>query len=248
MRWRVIPLDTYSGYRNMSIDEAISENVAKNISEPTIRFYRWSPSAVSVGRFQSLEEEVNIENCRLQNVDYLRRITGGGAVYHDENGEITYSIIAPQMLFRNGIRESYEEICGYIINALTSLNIKSVFAPINDILVNNRKISGNAQARKNKILLQHGTILYDTDIKKMFTLLNVSKEKISDKMIKNAEERVTSIKREVPGITIEEVYNALLKAFTQNKEFRFGTLTSEEIKMLPELEKKYKSKEWNFYR
>ena len=248
MKWRIMQLKKYNAYENMSIDEAISICIEKNISDPTIRFYMWLPSSVSIGRFQSMNDEVNIENCKKEGVDYVRRITGGGAVYHDKDGEITYSIIGSEKIFEKRIKESYKQICEHIVNAMKMLRIKASFAPINDIIVNNKKISGSAQERKNGVLLQHGTILYKIDVKKMFSFLNVSKEKISDKAIKTVEERVTSILNENNELGIESVYKALLDSFTKDKEFYIGELTNNEKELLPELEKKYRSDEWNFYR
>lgn len=248
MIWRVLELKSFSCYENMAIDEAISEGISNKTSEPTIRFYKWNPSAVSIGRFQSMEEEVNIKNCDNLNVQYLRRITGGGAVFHDSEGELTYSIIGSEEFFPKGIRESYKEICGYLVKGLNRLGICASFAPINDIVVGNKKISGSAQSRKNKVLLQHGTILFNINIKKMFSVLNVSKEKISDKMIASVEERVTSVKNQNPEITFDSLYKELLNSFTEGKEVVFGKLTENENLRVKELIEKYKSKEWNFYR
>ncbi|MEM0200833.1 MAG: biotin/lipoate A/B protein ligase family protein [Candidatus Micrarchaeaceae archaeon] len=248
MKWRVLKLGSFSCYENMAIDEAISNGISEKISEPTIRFYKWNPSAVSIGRFQSMEEEVNIINCNNSGIEYVRRITGGGAVFHDSDGELTYSIIGNEELFSKGIRESYKEICSYLIEGLNNLGVRSTFVPINDIIVGNKKISGNAQSRKNGVVLQHGTILYKLNLLKMFSLLNVSKEKISDKMITNVEDRVTSVTNENPNITFDNLYESILNSFTKNKETYFGKLNEQEEKETKELIKKYKSKEWNFYR
>ena len=97
-KWRVIQLQSHNAFMNMAIDEAVSESVAKG-QYPTIRFYKWLPSAVSVGYFQSLKDEVNIQNCKELGIDIIRRRTGGGAVYHSNRGEITYSVIGPTKLF-----------------------------------------------------------------------------------------------------------------------------------------------------
>ena len=248
MKWRIIVLDTYDACMNMAIDEAVMEGVREHKSPPTIRFYRWSPSAVSIGRFQSMNDEVNTEKCKELGIDYIRRITGGGAVYHDNKGEITYSIIAPESAFPSGIRESYKVICDWIIIGLAKLNIKASFAPINDILVGTRKISGNAQTRDRGILLQHGTVLYDLDLKTMFSVLNVSKEKISDKMIKSAEERVTKV-LDYSNASLAELYSALLYGFTLNKDYEVGKLTEDELKRAAYLAKSiYKTHGWNFSR
>lgn len=80
----------------MSIDEAIALARPKGETPNTVRLYRWNPSAVSLGYFQSVEKEVNLEACEEKGVDVIRRITGGGAVYHDYDGEITYSLVAPE--------------------------------------------------------------------------------------------------------------------------------------------------------
>lgn len=248
MKWRVIPLHTTNAAMAMAIDEAVSEAVASGKSPPTIRFWRWSPSAVSIGYFQGIEDEVNLDICRNSGIDVVRRRTGGGAVYHDYDGEVTYSVIGPQGIFPSGIRESYGEICCWVIDGLGNLGIDATFAPINDILVGQRKISGNAQTRRDGVLLQHGTILYDLDVEKMFSLLKISKEKISDKMIKSVKERVTRV-LDYKIVSIEELYKSLLRGFTEGKEFSMGSLTADEIRRANELaESKYADKKWNFMR
>ncbi|MDE1761999.1 MAG: lipoate--protein ligase family protein [Candidatus Micrarchaeota archaeon] len=248
MKWRVIPLEAHDAFYNMAADEAICDAVASGESPPTIRFYTWKPGAVSIGHFQSMKDEVDIEACRRLGIDYVRRKTGGGAVYHDEKGEITYSIIAPESLFPKGIIESYMVICGYIVGGLANLGIKSEFAPINDILVNGKKISGNAQTRRNGMLLQHGTILYDLDVERMFSLLKVSNEKISDKMISSVKERVTRV-LDYKEVTQEQLYEALLKGFTLDKEWDFGKISDDEWVATDLLSNiVYKTDDWNFMR
>jgi len=247
-KWRVIEFSENDAFMNMAIDEAISESVASGNSPPTIRFYGWHPSAVSIGYFQSLEKEVDIKNCELEGVDVVRRRTGGGAVYHDNYGEITYSVIAKESLFPKDIIASYKEICGWIIDSLSIMGIKSEFKPINDITASSKKISGNAQTRRGGVLLQHGTVLYGVDVERMFSVLKVSDEKIKDKMIANVKERVTSVKHHV-NISKEDVYHALLDGFTRGKEFDLGSLSEKELERASRLrEKRYLSKEWNFAR
>ena len=143
----------------MAVDEAIAAGIAAGTSPPTIRFYTWKPCAVTIGYFQCLRDEVDREACSSKGIDVVRRRTGGGAVYHDEHGEITYSVIAPESYFSKDIRASYREICGGIIGGLGRLGIAAEFRPINDVVVNGRKISGSAQTRRQGILTQHGTVL-----------------------------------------------------------------------------------------
>lgn len=259
INWRVIELETHDAFMNMALDEACAEAVAKgagnsaDASLPTIRFYRWQPSAVSIGYFQSLEDEINVEACEAAGVDIIRRRTGGGAVYHDYEGEITYSVIVPEKDFGMGITESYHEICGWIVRSLARVGIESEFKPINDIIVSasGKKISGNAQTRRGGVILQHGTILYTVDVRKMFSLLKVGKEKIADKLIAAVEDRVTSVSdvcmsggREI--ISQEAVYDALRDGFTEGKKFEIGTWSASELARANVLAgERYRTKEWN---
>jgi len=248
MKWRIVELETYDAYFNMAMDEAISEGIMNGSSPPTIRFYTWKPGAVSIGYFQSMKDEVNLDTCRELGIDYIRRWTGGGAVYHDAKGEITYSLIAPASLFPKNIIKSYEVICGWIVDGLRTLGIDAVFSPVNDVLVGGKKISGSAQTRRGRVLLQHGTVLYDLDLATMFSVLNVSKQKITDKMIQKAQERVTCISKH-KNADKNDVYMALLKAFTNDKDYEFGTWNENEISRANELaEQKYKTNEWLFLR
>ncbi len=246
--WRMIAIEEHSAAMNMGIDEAILEGVRDGVSTATIRFYRWKPSAVSIGRFQGILDEVNMERCKAAGVDVVRRITGGGAVYHDFEGELTYSVIAPQSVMPKGIRESYGLICGWVIAGLGMLGINAQFAPINDITVEGKKISGNAQTRRDGVLLQHGTILYSIDSSAMFSLLNVSKEKISDKAISSAHERVTSVCAVAPGTSMKALYESMYKGFCEGKSIAPGTLSNTEAIRAAELSKRYASDSWNSYR
>jgi len=246
--WRIIAFEENNAFKNMALDEAVSDAIASKESPPTIRFYGWKPSAVSIGFFQNIEKEVRSAECEMMGVDVVRRRTGGGAVYHDNAGEITYSVIAPQGFFPRGIIESYKLICGWIVDAFALLGLNAEFKPINDIVLNGKKVSGNAQTRRNGVLLQHGTILYDLDLKKMFGVLNVGPEKIADKFIASVEERVTSVSKK-SSASKEETYDALLKAFTRDKRWGFGNYSERELAEAKKLEENhYASREWNFLR
>lgn len=246
MKWRLVPLEANDAFTNMAIDEAVCEAVKNGESLPTIRFYRWQPSAVSIGCFQSLEDEVSQDVCKGKGIDVVRRRTGGGAVYHDYDGEITYSVIMREEMMPKGITESYHEICGWIVNAMKSLDIDASFKPINDIVVGEKKISGNAQTRRNNILLQHGTILYTVDLRTMFTVLKVGADKISDKLIEAAEERVTSISKLKPDLSYEDVLKSLTDAFIADKDIVTEPLSETEKNRAQELVKtRYNTEEWN---
>jgi lipoate-protein ligase A len=251
---RFIDLEVHTAFENMAIDEAIMLSMKEGIVGPTLRLYRWSPSAVSIGTFQGMSDEVDTEFCKSQNIDVIRRITGGGAVFHDFNGEITYSIILPNShhLVPDDIIKSYKLICQGIVVALDQLGIHAEFKPINDVVVKGIKVSGNAQTRRHSCVLQHGTILLDLDVNLMFQALKVPKEKISDKMIADVKQRVTSI-RDLLGrdVTMDELSKSLQQGFSQalNMKLVDGKLTTSEQETADMLAvNKYRTLEWNFKR
>jgi len=252
--WRFFGIDCYDAYMNMAIDESILRTKLESSVPNTLRLYRWRPSAVSIGYFQIAEQEVNLEACSALNIDLVRRITGGGAVYHDYAGELTYSLIVDESEAKipRDITKSYEVICLGIVEGLRALGIDAVFKPINDITVNGRKISGNAQTRRWGMVLQHGTILVDADIGTMFKVLKVSKEKISDKQIKAVEERVTTVKKELDqAVTFEGMASAIKSGFERALDIDLvdQPLTDRELSLARELrETKFKSEEWNLKR
>ena len=140
-KWRLIDIIVADAPTQMATDEAIA--YARNLGETpnTIRLYRWKPSAVSVGYFQSLRNEVDLEAAASLGVDVIRRITGGGAVFHDYDGEITYSLVAPESdpKMPRDILESYRLICNSIVLGLRQMGVESEFKPINDITSGERR-------------------------------------------------------------------------------------------------------------
>lgn len=247
--WRLIDMRIEDAPTQMAIDEAIALNRLKEDNPNTVRLYRWKPSAVSIGYFQSLEKEVNLDTCSAFGVDVIRRITGGGAVFHDYDGEITYSLVAPESdpKMPRDILASYQVICGAIVEGLKTLGVDAEFKPVNDITAGNKKISGNAQTRRHGVVLQHGTVLVDSDIRTMFRVLRVSDAKISDKMIQAVEERVTNVRRYLGReVAFKEARDALVAGF--EKVFKVtlepGNLTAGEERTVEALKAKYSSAEW----
>jgi lipoate-protein ligase A len=248
MRWRVIEFEHWTAAMNMAIDEAISIGLGKETSPPTIRFYGWRPSAVSLGRFQSAEDELDLEACASKGIEVVRRRTGGGAVYHDENGEVTYSVICSEDLVPRDINAAYREICGCIVTALSELGVDAEFSPINDVLVKGKKISGSAQTRRAGVLLQHGTLLLSLDARTMLSVLRIPEAKLRDKGIASAEERMTSLKA-LTDADLDQVLEALERAFTSEKEWFSGSLTAEEMETAEQLVRsRYSTPAWTFER
>ncbi|MFL6479990.1 MAG: biotin/lipoate A/B protein ligase family protein [Nitrososphaera sp.] len=233
-----------TGYNDAALNMAIDEVMIENVQEtPVLRIYGWSPVAVSIGYFQSMKEEVDLDKCNQIGVDVVRRLTGGGAVLHES--ELTYSFITKE--YPRNIMESYAWICEAVVMSLHRMGFDARFVPLNDIVIADKKVSGNAQTRRNGILLQHGTLLLGVDVAKMFSVLRVPSEKLRDKIIKDAKERVTSL----TGTTFDELSLSLKTSFAIKFDANLvaDNMSTEEINRARWLaEQKYRSKEWNFRR
>ncbi len=248
-QWRLLLTGFNTASANMAIDRAILVANSEGKVPPTVRFYGWVPPAISIGYFQSLTDEIDLDVCKKLGVNYVRRITGGGAVFHDK--ELTYSIVIPESHpeIPKNIMESYGRICGAVMKGLGKLGIESTYAPINDIIAGGKKISGNAQTRKMKTVLQHGTVLMDVDVDKMFSVLKVPNEKIKDKLIADVKQRVTSIKHILgKDLRFEEVAKAMKLGFEEefHVELIEGKLSKEELVLVKKFEKEcFSAKDWN---
>ena len=239
MNCRFIDTGFNDAFTNMAIDEALL-----HYSEiPTLRLYRWKPKAVSVGYNQDIKE-VNINYCRKNKIDIVKRITGGKAVFHDN--EITYRLIIPENanLLPQGITQSYQIIADALVIAFKKISINAeikkqkekITTPIcfnssnwYELLTNNKKISGSAQRRINGKVLQHGSILIDFDCKKNKLLFD-SKNPFDS--IDNLKKRITSIKNELnKKISINELKSAVKFGFEKkfDSEFFEDKLSGEEI-------------------
>jgi len=237
---RTVETGFNSAALNMAIDEALIESVSE---VPILRIYGWRPAAVSIGYFQSMNEEVDVPKCREIGVDIVRRLTGGGAVLHEN--ELTYSFISRR--YPQNIVESYKWICDAIVISISKLGFDASFVPLNDIVIAGKKVSGNAQTRRKGVLLQHGTILLDVNVNKMFSVLKVPSEKLRDKIIKDVKERVTSL----AGTTFDDMATSLKTSFAAKFEAKLiaDTLSTEQINRAKWLtERKYSNKEWNLRR
>jgi len=251
-QWRLLQSGFNTAYSNMAIDRAILAANSEGKAPPTVRFYGWSPPAISIGYFQKLTEEIDIHTCEQLGVDYVRRITGGGAVFHEK--ELTYSIVVPESHpeIPKNILKSYGRICGAVMKGLGQLGIDSEYVPINDIVSGGRKISGNAQTRKLETVLQHGTVLMDVDVDRMFSLLKVPNEKIKDKLIADVKQRVTSIKHLLrKEVRFQDVAYAMKRGFEEEFHVKLieGALSKEEQILADKFEKEcFSAREWNHRR
>jgi lipoate-protein ligase A len=257
--WRLLKPKVADAFTNMAVDEAVMKARIEDRISNTLRFYQWKPSAVSIGRFQNLTNEVYVENCKAQNVDIVRRITGGGAVYHDSNGEITYSVIAKTAdlgCVDLDTLSAYQKICSGLNEAVKILGVKAEFRPPDpkrcpNLTIKGRKFSGNAQTCKKGVLLQHGTFLLDINHEKMFTFLKVPWAKTLDDVLKVSKRKLTSARQELEShFMTEEAYQALINGFIKalNVQLVEEELTEYEQKLAKKLKKeRFVTADWTLF-
>jgi len=251
--WRFLPLETRNGFWNMALDEAILDAVIKQESPNTLRFFKWNPSTISIGRNQSLSNEVNVTIAKERGFNIVRRITGGGSVFHDNTREITYSIVCPtkflEKLNAKKVIEQFEIIEAGIILALTNYGLNPEKGVIHcpAIFLDGKKFSGNAQVRKKGYLLQHGTILLELDPELMYSVLKAPYNVSKSKMVKSVYAKCIGIKEKLEFYEESDFISSLKAGFESTLGFKLidGVFTERELKLAKNLvTMKYSSKNW----
>lgn len=241
--WRFMDFGLVDVRDMMAMDEAILKGSEGNT------FFFWTPKkSIILGFFQKAEVELNLASCK----DYVitRRISGGGIAFSDDIcRQINYGVAGTidNELFPLDIIESYKQICGVIIDTLIHYGLNAGFRPINDVVVNSKKISGNAQTRWDGKLLQNGTLLLDFDVDEMLRILNIPKEKFLDKKIASIKEGLTWLDKELgEKRDMEEVKDVMKGKFEERFHARLktGTLSEKEKALTASLLPKYYSHEW----
>lgn len=265
-KWRVLRNKTYSGAMNMAIDEAIMISYKEGRCNPTLRFYTWEPACLTIGYFQKLEKEIDLEKCNSLGIDYVRRATGGRAVLHED--ELTYSIIVGEdnQLIDRSINESYKFISQGIVKGLEIEGIevdelskgeritreKLSAACFNthasyEITINNKKVVGSAQHRHDGVILQHGSIVIDFDVDKLFEIIKTKTPELKERVKRFTSSKASGIEIET-GKDID--INSLEASIIQGFEYVFGVqfeedeLSEYELDLASKLYEKYRDKEY----
>ncbi|MDP9364591.1 MAG: lipoate--protein ligase family protein [Chloroflexota bacterium] len=195
--WRLLPEVARPPLMNMALDEVLTERVGRGERPPTLRIWGWTGRCVVLGRFQSVRNEVEEEAARRNGVEIVRRISGGGAMFIEPEGAITYSIYAPEAMVRGlSFPESYAFFDAWVVDALRGLGLDAWYAPLNDITSSGGKIGGAAQARRHGAVLHHTTMAYQMNVPLMLSVLRIGQEKLSDKGMRSAEKRVGPLRQQ----------------------------------------------------
>lgn len=273
-RWRLLETGPANAFTNMAVDEALLETCAAGDVPPTLRFYTWSPPAVSLGYGQQIEPAIDLARCRALGIDVVRRPTGGRAVLHEH--EVTYSVVIREDEPRaaSGVLASYLTMSQALMRGLSYLDIKAELLPLRrspslpsdaespacfitpssyEVAVGGRKVIGSAQRRLHGVILQHGSLPISLDLEKFCSLLRpLQPGSLAAMVAAEYRAHMTSL-QEAGGRPYDEaeVIAALSKGFAEvwGVELIQGHLTSDESRASAHLRTtKYRSPAWTWRR
>jgi lipoate---protein ligase len=230
---------------SLATEEAIFTEVMRGHSPPSFRFYRHS-NAVILGCFQLAAQEVDMDVVNANNIQIVKRFTGGGAVYHDL-GNLNYSLIAKDTFGINlNVTKLYSTMITGALYAFRRLGVEAESGKLNDVTVGNKKILGAAASIRENTLVFHAAVLVNTNLNTLASVLKVPGEKLKDKGVKTILERVTNI-QEISGSNVDDVKRALIDSYasTLGLKFEEGDLTEREMELAKDLYyRKYTKPEW----
>lgn len=244
--WELVVGPPLTPQQQMAADQVLAEEVGKGTRGPTLRIWEWERPAVVIGSFQSVKNEVDMDNAAKYGFEVVRRISGGGAMFMEAGSVITYSLYAPAELVQGmSFAESYAFLDEWVIEGLKKLGIEASYQPLNDITSTKGKIGGAAQKRLGAgAVLHHVTMSYDMDGDRMVEVLRIGREKLSDKGVKSANKRVDPLKSQT-GMPREQILDALVSTFRGLNGLTEGAITPAEMQRIDELvEQKFGTEEW----
>lgn len=237
-----IESESFDPHFNLALEQYVFDNLDKNENY----FMLWqNDNAIIVGKHQNTVAEINAEYTKENNIKVVRRLSGGGAVYHDL-GNLNFTFIVSA---GGGYEQfNFSDFCKPIIELLNSLGVNAVLNGRNDMSIEGKKFSGNSQYAKRGRIMHHGTIMFDSDLDIVGNSLVVSKDKIQSKGVTSIRSRVTNIKPHMQtDVSIEEFKRLLVNHVFKGAEVPQYHLTEEDIKKIEALaSEKYRTWDWNY--
>lgn len=224
---------------------AAEEYVLRNFKENCFMLWRNGPSII-VGKHQNTLAEINIDYVKEKKIDVVRRLSGGGAVFHDL-GNLNFTFI--KNAERDGALVDFKKYVQPVLEVLHHLGVNAKFEGRNDIMIDGKKISGNAEHVFKRRVLHHGTLLFSSKMTDLSNALKVNPLKYQDKGVKSVRSRVTNISDHLPRkMSVQEFHDEIMK-FMMNSDLntKLYEYTDEDIEAINKLVKeKYSTWDWNF--
>jgi lipoate-protein ligase A len=266
--WRFLESPPQGAFLNMALDDAIHTACAQGMVPPTVRFYRWSCPAISIGYAQPLARSVDVERCADQGVQIVRRPTGGRAILHDE--ELTYSVVWPteDNLLPRDLPGSYRTIGRALLRGLEALGVQGQMAlpprrgrkrgsgsaacfltsAACEILAEGKKVVGSAQRRGRDAVLQQGSILIEADVERLFSLLCARSREEREQLAAEGASAIGSlsglVSRKLSYAEVREAFRAGFEA-ELGGSWHSGRLSAEEETIAERLvAERYGTEEW----
>ncbi|KXH87465.1 biotin/lipoate A/B protein ligase family protein [Sporosarcina sp. HYO08] len=271
--WHFINSGKCSPSFNMALDEALLEWNSRGEIGPVLRFYEWEPATLSIGYFQSVDKEIDMEQVEKHGLGFVRRPTGGRGVLHEH--ELTYSVIVsedyPDM--PETVTEAYRVISSGLLEGFRNLGLDAEFSVPRsarqseelknpksgvcfdapswyELVVEGKKVAGSAQTRQKGVILQHGAILISLDEDKLVSLFKFNSERLRERVRKSLPEKAVAIDRLVDRtVTVDECVEAFSTGFEKALDMTLVPLelTDEQLAYVKEIEeKKYANDAWTF--
>lgn len=272
-KWYFINSGPCSPSYNMALDEALLDWHSEGLIPPVIRFYEWNPATLSIGYFQTVEKEIDIEAVKRLGLGFVRRPSGGRGVLHEH--ELTYSVIVTESYpsMPATVTEAYRVISEGLLLGFQNLGLNAYFSVPNtdeqkenlknpksavcfdapswyELVVEGKKVAGSAQTRQKGVILQHGAILLDLDEDKLIQTFKFASEEVREKVRKGLSQKAVSINKIISKpVTMEECKMAFKKGFADALEIELVeyNLTQEQKNYVKQLEvTRYANDKWNY--
>ena len=229
---------------NLAAEEYVIRNIAPK--DEILLFYINGPSII-IGRNQNTIQEINTDYVEEHNIKVVRRLSGGGALYHDE-GNLNFSFIAP---YSRDNFTNFKKFTEPVIKVLNAMGVPAELRGRNDIVVNGQKISGNAQYVAGERMVSHGTLLWQTDLGRVGEALRVKAAKIESKGIKSIRSRVANISEFIKGeiMSVEAFRSRIIEGVFEGGDAREYVLTDTDWQAIQQLaQERYRNWDWNYGR